>query len=181
HGHDDHLGDALELSKSNKAVIIAPNELALYCESQGATVHPMHIGGSFKFPFGRVKLTPAWHGSAVIKNGQFIYTGCPCGFIIEFEGKLIYHAGDTGLFGDMKLIGEEKLDYALLPIGDNYVMGPDDAIRAAQMLKAKLTIPMHYNTFPIIEQDPHEFVQKLQKIGGLDGQVMEPGDVLLIK
>lgn len=175
HGHGDHLGDALEIAKANQALIIAPNELAIYCQDKGAQVHPMHIGGSYGFPFGRVKLTPAWHGSAVINDGNITYTGCPCGFIIEFGGRYIYHAGDTGLFGDMKLIGEYyKLDFALLPIGDNYVMGPEDALRAAKMLQAKLTIPMHYSTFPVIVQDPHDFVSKLGE-AGLKGQVMNPG------
>lgn len=178
HGHGDHLGDTLELSQANKALIIAPNELALHCQSKGAQVHPMHIGGSYAFPFGRVKLTPAWHGSAIIKDGNIIYTGCPCGFIIHFNGKIIYHAGDTGLFGDMRLIGEyNNLDYALLPIGDNYVMGPEDGVRAAQMLQAKLTIPMHYNTFPVIAQDPVAFVSELQKVS-LKGQVMKPGQAV---
>jgi len=178
HGHGDHLGDALELAKANGALIIAPNELAIYCGSQGAQYHAMHIGGSYKFPFGRVKLTPAWHGSAVINEGNILYTGCPCGFIVEFAGKVIYHAGDTGLCGDMRLIGEyHKPDYALLPIGDNYVMGPEDALRAASMLQAKLTVPIHYNTFPVIKQDPHAFVAKLQEMG-LQGRVLEPGQSL---
>ncbi len=178
HGHDDHLGDALELARSNKALIVAPNELALYCQSKGAEVHAMHIGGSYAFSFGRVKLTPAWHGSAVIRNGEIIYTGCPCGFIVEFAGKYIYHAGDTGLFGDMRLIGDNfQLDFALLPIGDNYVMGPDDAVLAAQMLRAGITIPMHYNTFPIFKQDPEKFVNSLKQVN-LEGMIMKPGDFL---
>lgn len=176
HGHGDHLGEAIEISKRNKALIIAPNELAHYCKVQGAHVHPMHIGGSWEFPFGRVKLTPAWHGSAVIEGSSIIYTGSPCGFIVKMEEKNIYHAGDTGLFGDMKLIGEmQSLDCALLPIGDNYVMGPEDALRAALMLQAKMTVPMHYNTFPIIAQDPELFIEKLAEVS-LTGKVMNAGE-----
>lgn len=178
HGHGDHLGDAIEISKRNKSVIIAPNELAIYCSNQGAQSHCMHIGGSYRFPFGRVKLTPAWHGSAVIKGRDIIYTGNPCGFVVEIGGTNIYHAGDTGLFGDMKLIGEMyPLDCALLPIGDNFVMGPRDALRAAQMLQARITIPMHYNTFPLITQNPDDFIGLLEE-ASLKGIVLKPGDQL---
>lgn len=177
HGHSDHLGEAIELSKRTKALIIAPNELAIYCQGKGAVTHPMHIGGSRQFDFGKVKLTPAWHGSAVIEGNNFIYTGTPCGFIINMQGKYVYHAGDTGIFGDMKLLGEMyPLDCALLPIGDNYVMGPEDAVKAATMLQAKLTIPMHYGTFPLIKQDPLPFVNQLQAFS-LAAKVMKPGDV----
>jgi L-ascorbate metabolism protein UlaG (beta-lactamase superfamily) len=180
HGHGDHLGDAIALSKDTGAPIIAPNELALYCQSKGANIHPMHIGGSYQFSFGRVKLTPAWHGSAVIDEKGITYTGTPCGFLVHMDNKYIYHAGDTGLFGDMKLIAEMyPLACALLPIGDNYVMGPDDALRAATMLQAKLTVPMHYNTFPVIAQDPDQFVKKLKDLH-LKGQVMKPGDKIIL-
>lgn len=178
HGHGDHLGDAIEISKREKAVIIAPNELAVYCQTKGAQAHNMHIGGSYSFPFGRVKLTPAWHGSAVIEGDNIIYTGTPCGFIIEIGGKVIYHAGDTGLFGDMKLLGDiHKLDAALIPIGDNFVMGPDDAVRAAKMLQAQITVPMHFNTFPVIEQDPDIFIDLLKK-EALNGKVLNPGEYI---
>lgn len=180
HGHGDHLGDAIEISKREKAIIVAPNELAIYCQFKGAEAHNMHIGGSYNFEFGRVKLTPAWHGSAVIEGNNIIYTGNPCGFIINIKGKSIYHAGDTGLFGDMKMIGEmNALDAALIPIGDNFVMGPEDALRAAQMLQAKITIPMHYNTFPVITQDPEKFIAQL-KAADLMGKALNPGDYIEI-
>lgn len=176
HGHGDHLGDAVDIAKRTGAVIIAPNELAIYCQFKGAKVHPMHIGGAYNFEFGKVKLTPAWHGSAVIDGENIIYTGNPCGFVVEMDNKQIYHAGDTGLFGDMKLIGEMfDLDCALLPIGDNFVMGPEDALIAAKMLQAKLNVPMHYNTFPVIEQDPNKFVDNLRQ-NSLKGKVLEPGE-----
>jgi L-ascorbate metabolism protein UlaG (beta-lactamase superfamily) len=181
HGHSDHLGDALSIAKRTKAQIIAPNELALYCGMQGAQVERMHIGGAHQFPFGRLKMTPAWHSSAIIQGHEIIYTGAPCGFIIEMHGKTIFHAGDTGLFSDMKLIGEQKqLDYALLPIGDNFVMGPEDATEAAKLLQAKITIPMHYDTFPAIKQDPYAFLALLQQ-NGLQGLVLKPGDTINIE
>ncbi|MGI6606292.1 MAG: metal-dependent hydrolase [Peptococcia bacterium] len=181
HGHSDHLGDALSIAKRTKAQIIAPNELAVYCSMQGAQVARMHIGGARQFPFGRLKMTPAWHSSAIIQGHEIIYTGAPCGFVIEMHEKTIYHAGDTGLFSDMKLIGEQKqLDYALLPIGDNFVMGPEDAAAAAKMLEAKITVPMHYDTFPVIKQDPDAFIERLKQ-NGLQGLVLKPGDTINIE
>lgn len=176
HGHSDHLGDALGIAQRTGALIIAPNELAQYCASQGAKIASMHIGGSRQFSFGKIKMTFAEHSSAIIDGSNIIYTGAPCGFLIQMQGRTIYHAGDTGLFGDMKLIGERhQLDYALLPIGDNYVMGPEDALEAAIMLQAQVTIPMHYDTFPLIVQDPYVYVNKLQE-KGLKGLVLKPGE-----
>ncbi len=164
HGHGDHLGDAIKIAKANDATIIAPFELALYCEEQKVKVHPMHIGGSHEFPFGRVKLTMALHGS-MTPDGR--YTGNPCGFLVTFDRKTVYHAGDTGLFYDMKLIGEmNQIDVALLPIGDNFTMGIDDAVKATQLLSADLNIPMHYNTFDVINADPEEFKRKVTEAGG---------------
>lgn len=174
HGHGDHLGDALKIAARTGAIIIAPNELALYCQFKGAKVHPMHIGGSYQFSFGKVKLTPAWHGSAVIENGTVTYTGSPCGFLVTMDNKTVYHAGDTGLFGDMELIGRlHKINVALLPIGDNFVMGIDDAVEAAQMLKAKTVIPMHFNTFELIKQEPKVFKTKLQHLG-INCEILDP-------
>jgi L-ascorbate metabolism protein UlaG (beta-lactamase superfamily) len=175
HGHGDHLGDGLEIAKANKAMIIAPNELANYCESKGATTHPMHIGGGFNFPFGRVKLTIAHHGSATPDG---VYTGNPCGFLITMDGKTLYHTGDTGLFYDMKLIGEmNKIDLALLPIGDNFTMGITDAVKAAEFIQAAKYIPMHYKTFEVIEADPEVFVREV-KAKGLNAEVLPIGQSL---
>lgn len=167
HGHADHLGDAVSISKRTNAMIIAPFELATYCAEKGATnIHPMHIGGSHKFNFGRVKLTLALHGSAFVSETERIYTGNPCGFLVNFGGKTVYFAGDTGLFSDMKMIGElNKIDVAFLPIGDNFTMGIDDAVQAARLLNTKLVIPIHYNTWDVIKQDPESFVSKLNEIG----------------
>ncbi|RKY88445.1 metal-dependent hydrolase [candidate division KSB1 bacterium] len=180
HGHADHIGDALDIAKNNNATIIAPFELASYCEKNGAQVHPMHIGGSFAFPFGRVKLTLALHGSAIVTEGNPIYTGNPCGFLIYIQDKVIYHAGDTGLFGDMKLLGElNKIDLAMLPIGDNFVMGIDDAVEAVKMLNPGKVIPMHYNTWDIIKADPEEFCKKIE---GLSTEciILSPGKEISI-
>ncbi|MFQ5442566.1 MAG: metal-dependent hydrolase [Thermodesulfobacteriota bacterium] len=158
HGHADHLGDAVEIAKNNNAPVIGTFELVNYCMAKGTEGHPMHIGGGFDFPFGRVKLTIAHHGSTTDEGPA----GNPCGFIITMEEKSVYHAGDTGLFSDMALIGETNaIDCALLPIGDNFTMGIEDAVRAVKMLKPRTVIPMHYNTFDVIKQDPLEFKSAL--------------------
>jgi len=159
HGHADHLGDALYLSKNCKATIVAPYELAIYSQMQGAeNVHPMHIGGAFNFDENlRIKLTIAHHGSAVVGE-SITYTGNPAGMLIQLDGKTIYHAGDTGLFSDMKLIGQlDNIDLALLPIGGNFTMGPKDAAEAVKLLGCKEVIPMHYHAFDVIRQDPEQF------------------------
>ena len=159
HAHGDHLGDAVDISKRNKALIIAPFELANYCQDQGCEVHPMHIGGAHNFPFGRVKLTIAHHGSALPDGG---YGGNPCGLLITLNGKTFFHSGDTGLFYDMKLIGEmNDIELAVLPIGDNFTMGIDDAVKAVEFLKPKSVIPMHFKTFDVIDTDPEEFVRRV--------------------
>ena len=178
HGHNDHVGDAESIAKRNDAVIIAPNELAVYMGWQGCKVHPMHIGGGHTFDFGRVKLTQAYHGSGYELPDQqtIIYMGMPAGLLLEIEGKTIYHAGDTALFGDMKLLGElHQIDLAFLPIGDNFTMGPDDALLAAQWVGAKRVIPMHYNTFPLIEQDGQAYTKALAGVG-IEGILLEPGE-----
>ena len=177
HGHGDHLGDAVSIAKTSGAKIIAPFELAMYCANKGADVHPMHIGGAFTFPFGKVKLTDATHGSGIQEGDTFIYGGNPCGFLLTVEGITIYHAGDTGLFGDMKLIGEmHRIDVALLPIGDNFVMGVDDAAKATELLKPSKVVPMHFDTFDVIKQDPNEFKAKAGKYA--DVIIVNPGETL---
>ena len=181
HGHGDHLGDGIDIAKANKATVIAPNELAVYCQNKGCTAHPMHIGGGYDFPFGRVKLTIAHHGSAADLGGEALtYLGNPCGFVLTLGDKNIYHAGDTGLFLDMQLIGElTPLDVALLPIGDNFTMGVDDAVRATQFLKPKLVIPMHYQTFDVIMTDPEEFRAKVEA-AGFSARVLQVGETIMI-
>lgn len=163
HGHGDHLGDAFKIANRCDSLFICLNELANYCSEKGFKAHNMHIGGSHLFEFGKVKLTIAHHGSMTPDN---YYAGEPSGVVLTIEGKSIYHTGDTGLFYDMKLIGEmTKLDYMLLPIGDNFTMGIEDAVKAVELANPKIAIPMHYNTFPIINADPFEFKKKVEAIG----------------
>jgi L-ascorbate metabolism protein UlaG (beta-lactamase superfamily) len=160
HGHGDHLGDSVEIAKASKGPIVAPFELANYCAKLGAEVHPMHIGGAHNFGFGRVKLTIAHHGSSA-PDGT--YTGNPCGFLLTMDGKTLYHTGDTGLFYDMKLIGEmNKIHVVAMPIGDNFTMGIDDAVKAAELIQADLVVPIHYKTFDVIDADPEEFARKVE-------------------
>lgn len=160
HGHGDHIGDAIELAKANDALVISNAEISGYLSSKGLKTHAMHIGGRFKFDFGTVKLTPALHGSGISTKDGMIYGGNPCGFVIEVNNKKIYHAGDTGLTIDMKLLKSENIDVALLPIGGNYTMDIDDAIIATEFIEPKIVIPMHYDTFPVIKADPNEFKEK---------------------
>lgn len=163
HGHNDHFGDTVEIAKRNDALVIAVAELATYLSWKGVKTHGMSIGGAYEFDFGKVKLTQAFHGSSYTEENQnIVYTGMPAGILLKAEGKTIYHAGDTALFSDMKLIGERnKIDLAFLPIGDNFTMGPEDALLAAEWIKAKKVVPIHYNTFPVIRQNPEDFVSKL--------------------
>lgn len=163
HAHGDHIGDAFAIADRSKPTFICVNELANYCAAKGYTAHNMHIGGGYNFNFGRVKFTIAHHGSQT-PDGQ--YAGEPAGVIISADGKNLYHCGDTGLFYDMKLIGETtSIDYMLVPIGDNFTMGIDDALKAVELTNPKTAIPMHYNTFPVIEADPEVFKNKLEAVG----------------
>jgi L-ascorbate metabolism protein UlaG (beta-lactamase superfamily) len=174
HGHGDHLGDAVPIAKKNDATIIAPNELAVYVSRQGAKAHNMHIGGAYNFPFGKVKLTIAHHGSGA--GDGLEYTGNPCGFLVTMGGKTMYHAGDTGLFYDMKLIGDmHPIDLAFLPIGDNFTMGADDAVKAAEFLHPRKVVPIHYKTWELIDTEPREFADKL-KGSGIEVIVTKPGE-----
>lgn len=160
HGHGDHIGDTINIAKRNKALIITNHEISAYLSKFKLRIHAMHIGGRTKFDFGTVKMTNALHGSGISENGNMIYGGNPGGFIIEVNGKKIYHAGDTGLTYDMKLLEDEKIDVAFLPIGGNYTMDIEDAIKAVDFIKPKTVVPMHYNTFGIIKADPEIFKSK---------------------
>jgi len=176
HGHGDHIGDAVAIAKNNNATLIAPYELATYCQNQGVeNVVPMHIGGSRRFSDDFwVKLTIAHHGSAIIDGNNIIYTGNPCGFVVEIDGKKLYHAGDTGLFMDMQLIGELGLDLAMLPIGDHFTMGPEDAARAVEFLKPKVVMPMHYSAWDVIHQNPEKFAQLVGSKAEV--KIIKPGE-----
>jgi L-ascorbate metabolism protein UlaG (beta-lactamase superfamily) len=177
HGHGDHIGNAFTIADKNKTMFICVNELANYCIDKGFSAHNMHIGGSFKFDFGRVKFTIAHHGS-MTPDG--IYAGEPAGIILSIEGKNIYHTGDTGLFYDMKLIGEmNPIDYMLLPIGDNFTMGITDAAKAVEFVKPKTAIPMHYSTFPVIDADPRKFKSVIEK-EGFNCRIMNYGEEITL-
>ncbi len=179
HGHSDHLGDAVDISKRTGATIIAPNELAVWVTAKGALAHNMHIGGAYNFEFGRVKLTIAHHGSAAGESG-LEYTGNPCGFLLNMGGKTMYHTGDTGLFYDMKLIGEmNKIDLMFLPIGDNFTMGVDDAVKAVEFVKPKVAVPMHYDTWDIIHAEPLEFKKKAEALG-VHVEILKPNQSIEI-
>lgn len=175
HGHGDHLGDAIEIAKRTGAVIVTVFELANYCASKGAKVHPMHVGGRTSFPFGKVKLVPASHGSGIVEGDRSLYGGNPCGFLITVENKKIYHAGDTGLIADMMLLRDEEIDLALLPIGGNFTMDLEDAVKALELIKPKKVVPMHYDTWPLIKSDPHEFAQRAKALG-VTPIVLAPGE-----
>ncbi|PLX24142.1 MAG: metal-dependent hydrolase [Ignavibacteria bacterium] len=175
HAHGDHLGDALDIAEKQNALIIAVNELANYASEKGVNAHNMHIGGAYNFPFGRVKFTIAHHGSS---SPEGLYMGEPAGVVITMGGKTLYHCGDTGLFLDMQLIGErDHIDCMMAPIGDNFTMGIDDAVKAVEFVKPGLAIPIHYNTFPVIAADPQVFAKKVEA-QGMQARVMEYGETL---
>jgi L-ascorbate metabolism protein UlaG (beta-lactamase superfamily) len=174
HGHGDHVGDAVAIARRTGALAIANYEISLWLEKQGVQkVHGQQHGGGFAHPFGRVKLTLAFHGSALPDGSN---GGNPCGFLIYFnDGKKVYAAGDTGLFGDMRLIGEEGIDLAILPIGDNYTMGPDDALRAVKLIQPKKVLPIHYNTWPVIAQDAAAWAARVRQETQAVPIVVQPG------
>ncbi|NSW51287.1 MAG: metal-dependent hydrolase [Anaerolineae bacterium] len=174
HGHFDHIGDAVEISKRENAPIIANAEVAGWLGKQHVKTHAQQIGGGFQHPFGYVKLTIALHGSR-LPDGS--YGGLAAGFIITTNaGKKIYFAGDTGLFGDMALIGEEGIFAAILPIGDNYTMGPVDALRALKMIRPQHVIPMHFGTWELINQDAAAWCQQAEKETGTTAHLLTPGE-----
>jgi L-ascorbate metabolism protein UlaG (beta-lactamase superfamily) len=176
HGHGDHIEDLIPIANKTGATVIANFEIVGWLNKQGipdAQTHPQHIGGGFNYNFGYVKLTIAHHGSG-LPDGS--YGGNPAGFLITAEGKKIYLAGDTGLFDSMRLYGEEGIDLFVLPIGDNFTMGPDDALRAVKMVKPKIAVPCHYNTWPLIEQDADAWARRVETETKTKVNVLQPGD-----
>ena len=174
HGHGDHVGDAIDIAKRTGATVICNYEISEWLGKKGIKAHGMQHGGGHDFPFGRVKLTLAFHGSMLPDGSN---GGNPCGFLIRFQdGKTVYDAADTGLFGDMKLIGEEGIDLACLPIGDNYTMGPDDALRAVKFLNPKKVVPIHFDTFPLIAQDANAWAHRVRQETKSKPVVLSPGD-----
>jgi L-ascorbate metabolism protein UlaG (beta-lactamase superfamily) len=178
HGHDDHIGDTVAIAKRCGALVISNHEISQWLQTQGLEhLHDMHIGGSRKFDFGTVKLTIAHHGS-VLPDGT--YGGNPAGIILKTVDGNIYHACDTGLFYDMKLIGEDDVNVAILPIGDNYTMGPKDAIRAVKLLEPQTVIPCHWNTFPVIEQDAQAWADDVSDSTSANPVVLQPGEKFVL-
>ena len=176
HAHNDHVGDSVEISKRTGATVIATFELANFLASKGAKTNDASLGGTVAFDGGTVKFTPAWHSSSYEDGDQIVAPGMPAGMVVRFGGSTIYFAGDTALFGDMRLIGEEGLDVAVIPIGDHYTMGPADALRAVKFLEPRFVIPCHYNTFPPIEQDPEAFVTNVTRQTNAKGVLLAPGE-----
>ncbi len=176
HAHFDHVEDAEAIAKRTNAMIICNYEMSVYYDKKGVQrTHGMNHGGGYDFPFGRVTLTQAFHTSSFADG---TYGGQPGGFVLELaDGPTLYFAGDTALFGDLKLIGKLwEIDLAFLPIGDNYTMGPDHACIAAKMLQCGAVIPIHYNTFPEITQDAEVFAKKLKKKASIKGLPLKPGE-----
>ncbi len=177
HGHGDHIGDTIEIARRTGATVIANYEISTWLQSKGLSeVHGQQHGGGHDFPFGRLKLTLAFHGSA-LPDGS--YGGNPCGLHLFLnDGSRIYDAADTALFGDMRLIGEEGIDLAILPIGDNFTMGPDDALRAVKLLGPKIVLPIHYDTWPLIAQDAPKWAERVRGETDAEAVVLQPGEWL---
>ncbi len=169
HAHADHLGDTYHIAARTGATVITTAEIASECKNRGLNAHAMHVGGKHTFPFGYVRVTPAFHGSG-------IPGGHACGFIVNFNGFTVYFAGDTSLFSDMKLLGEiEKIDLFLVPIGGNFTMDLDDAVHAVRLAAPATVIPCHFNTWPVIAADPADFCDKVTKTTSSRCLVLTPG------
>jgi L-ascorbate metabolism protein UlaG (beta-lactamase superfamily) len=176
HGHGDHVGDAISIAQRTGALVISNFEICNWLQAQGVeNTHPQHVGGGYPHPFGYLKLTIAHHGSS-LPDGSC--GGNPAGLLLTSEEKKLYFAGDTGLFYSMRLIGEEGIDLAILPIGDNFTMGPDDALRAVKLIAPHVVMPIHYDTFEVIQQDPHAWAERVREETSSQGVVLEPGGSL---
>ncbi|NUP98865.1 MAG: metal-dependent hydrolase [Armatimonadetes bacterium] len=177
HGHGDHVGDAAQIARRLNVPVVAVYELATLLGWQGVDTRPQHIGGAVDYPFGWVKFTHATHGTGYVDeaNHQITYCGGAAGILYTAGGKTVFHLGDTGLTSDLALLGQRhRIDLALVPIGDQYTMGPEDAAEAVRMIAPARVVPCHYNTFPAIKQDPRKFVEAVN--GAADVVVLSPGD-----
>ncbi|HVS52528.1 MAG TPA: metal-dependent hydrolase [Opitutaceae bacterium] len=178
HAHDDHISDALPLARAHGATIVAPYELAEYFAAQGAKTIDLMPGGGVDLPWGRIQMTPAIHSSTLeLPHGENRAMGVAAGYIIRAENRALYHAGDTALFGDMALIGRHGLDLALIPIGDFYTMGPDDALEALNLLRPRLAVPMHFNTHAKIRVDAPAFAARAAAAGH-EVRVLKSGETI---
>jgi L-ascorbate metabolism protein UlaG (beta-lactamase superfamily) len=174
HGHFDHFADCIPLAKRTGATVVSTFEIVSFCQKNGVeNGHGMNIGGGHRFPFGYVKMTPAIHSGTVAGDDEGAFTTTCGGFLIDLGEKTLYHSGDTALTRDMELLRGE-VDVALLPIGDNFTMGPRDAARAVAMIEPGVVIPIHYSTWPVIEQDPEEFRRLVGDKARVE--ILSPGD-----
>jgi L-ascorbate metabolism protein UlaG (beta-lactamase superfamily) len=182
HAHSDHLGDLVELAKKHKPKFVATFETYAWFEQKatGGQGVPINKGGSQKLGDFEVTLTHAFHSNSIEEDGQKIYAGEAGGYIVKLPGGLsVYHAGDTNVFGDMKLISEiYKPDVACLPIGDVFTMGPREAAAAIRLLGVKHVIPMHYATFPLLTGTPEALREECKGIAGLEIHAIKPGETL---
>lgn len=177
HGHRDHLGDTIEIGKRTGCRIISIHEVANYIKSKGVFAEGMNKGGTVYVEGIALTMTAALHSSSIEASGFSFDGGCPAGFIIGIGGHSIYHAGDTGVFGDMQLIGElYEPELALLPIGDRFTMGIKEALKAVELIRPKIVVPMHYSTFDIIKQDPEEFKRAVEAKVDTKVIIMKPGE-----
>ncbi|MCF7790839.1 MAG: metal-dependent hydrolase [Victivallales bacterium] len=174
HGHADHLGDTESIARNCSSTVIANPEISGWLQSKGIEkIQHIQIGGAVKFPWGKAKMTYATHSSS-LPDGS--YGGNPGGFIFYVGDKKIYHACDTGLFGDMTLIGEEGIDIAFLPIGDAYTMGIEDSVKAVNFIKPDKVVPIHYGTFELISQNPEDWGEQIKKETDSEPVILRPGD-----
>lgn len=177
HGHDDHMGEAVALGKKTVAI----TEIAKYLKSKGIPAEGMNIGGTMSVEGVSFTMTPAVHSSFIEEAGPGFAGGAAAGFVIGMDGVKVYHAGDTGLFSDMKLIGElYHPDVAFLPIGGRYTMGVAEAMMAANFIGAKTVIPIHYNTWQKIAADPLALKKAVERTTDIRVTVLEPGESLTI-
>jgi len=180
HGHGDHVGDAVSIARQHNPVVVGAYELCLWMQKKGAKqIAPMNKGGTQRAGDARVTMVHADHSCGIEDDGQIIYGGEACGYVLQFDnGVRLYHAGDTAVFGDMRLIGELYApEIALLPIGDLFTMGPREASYACQLLRPRIVIPMHYGTFPLLTGTPAE-LKKLLAESSVEVVEMQPGQTL---
>ncbi len=176
HGHGDHFGDALAIAKRTGAKIAAIAEIAGYAEKRGAETFAMNLGGGINFPFGRIQMVHALHSSTLPDGAP---GGSSAGFLITLnDGRVLYFACDTGLFGDMARLAAQKIEYAFLPIGDVFTMGPDDALEAVKLIRPRVAVPCHYGTWPLIAQDPEMWKKRVEAETETKVQILQPGQVL---
>ena len=178
HAHGDHWGDTEAIARRTGATVVGSAEMAGSAAARGLKSHGMNVGGRHSFPQGNVRYTPALHSNS-FPDGT--YAGVAMGVVFEADGVSVYHAGDTALFSDMSRIGDYGIDLALLPIGDNYTMGPEEAVEATLLLRPKVVVPVHYATFPVLLQDASSFKASVESRAGVTCHVLEPGESTIVQ